>query len=137
MSKVRPIDLSIVIASITSIFRPLAQQKQLDFSAVVVMEDPLIMGDRQAIQNLLECLITHAIQTMPQGTIRVKIASYDSAYWSIILTASQMHRAVVDPSKDINLLLAQTLVNCIMQGKMTIKAQEDQSVTITAILPIL
>ena len=95
-----PMDLGDIVASVKSTMLPLAQKYLVSFSTRVAPDVPLVMGDYEKTQRMLENLSSNAIKFTPDGGhIELRVA-FEKSRKSVILQVIDDGIGIADCDQD-------------------------------------
>ena len=83
-----PMDLGDIVGSVRSTIAPLARRSSVTFSARVAPDVPLVMGDFEKTQRMIENLASNAVKFTPDGGSVQLSVTHDGATGSVRIVVS-------------------------------------------------
>jgi signal transduction histidine kinase len=98
----KPVDLKLLAGRLQRSFQHDTAQKSLEYQVNVPEEFPMIMGDREMLEQMLENLVSNAIKYTPAGSILVDLA--EETYGRIRIRVADTGIGI--PEKDMSSLFS-------------------------------
>jgi PAS domain S-box-containing protein len=151
-----PVSPNELANTIAASMRILAEAKQLTYSSTIDTElPPLLLGDAERLQQILQNLVGNAIKFTSAGSVNVKLFRVSGQQWALRVTdtgpgipadaqasifepfsqISQSNRAE-HPGFGLGLSIVKQLAT-IMGGEVHLHSQTNNGSTFTVILPLL
>ncbi|HEY2679578.1 MAG TPA: sensor histidine kinase [Steroidobacteraceae bacterium] len=77
-----PADL---FADLVAVYKPLTEQKALQWFAVADTAPASVRGDRASTQRIADILLSNAIENTTRGRITLKFGAHDTEHWTIVV----------------------------------------------------